>query len=200
MPRRGPSGPVTLATAGRPCQRAAPAGSRLTWDSHPATVQPTCSNCTATCGRPSPQTRKIKCSRSSRHKRILPAPPSRPVSAVFAQSYRFEQTRHGNPIRGLANRVQGRRVMGQRQISPQPPHRGDRKATPCDSPHSDPSEAALRPAAGARSGLPARTATALPRPRGPPILLGERILPKDQGRMVAATGPGHATRRPTLLA
>jgi hypothetical protein len=101
----------------------------------------------------------------------MSALPSRPVSAVFAQSYRFGQTHDGNPIRGLANRVQGRCDMGQRQISPQPQHRGDRKATPRDSPHSDPSEVAPRPPAGARSGIPAWIATALPRPRGPPMLL-----------------------------
>jgi hypothetical protein len=111
-----------------------------------------------------------------RAEKIMPVPPSRPVSALFAQSYRFGQTCDGNPIKGLANRVQGRRVMGHRQISPQPPHRG--KASPRDSPHAGPSRAAAMRADRARRGIPARTEAAPPGPRGPPILPGDPIFPR----------------------
>src|SRR5580692_3446500 len=201
MPRRGPSGPVTLATAGRPRERAAPAGPRLAWDSHPATVQLTRSNCTATCGRPSPQTRKIhvhavqsvKGAGRTRH------------LALFLQCSR-KVTVLGKPVMGIplgdlqtefeagASWARGRYHPSRRRTAAtgRPP-----RVTPT----------VRAPAGPLRAAPPAPAARSRRRPRRPgPDHGGRRSCPggpdpaAGSGPMVASTGPGHATRRPTLLA
>jgi hypothetical protein len=90
--------------------------------------------------------------------------------------------------------------MSQRQVSPQPPpHRGARKAPPCGPSPAGTGLPSRRRDASAAIAIPALDAAARPRPRGPPIAPGTRCF-QGSGPTVASADPGHATRRPTLLA